>query len=455
MEKSPNTLNQDFESKQSFETINITKRSKTKYWIIILALTIAILGVFLTYLVSNRMSKSASTLPSPSASPINSQTTNSDNEVIYWEIFDTNQNPNFPTGLKISVNDLPNPTVVRWKNYLLGINMEHYMAKSGGAFLGSPDTDHYTLSHQIRSIRVYDIETGETFDISLDKPTWGEFWYTTSQIVDDTYYFGVGGAFGPSLNYKLNLPPKRTSRITKLPSAVGNQISKYGNTYVSSFCYEGCTYSLYNPSNDTITPLERMTNAFNDRDSSRKEEFIGIDSQGRMILNIRDIPKNANNQQHYDTESLVVVPLSNQDTTITLLKASEFPEKMKGYFMVDRIDKIVMLGQTKVYVYDLNSSQIREIKIGNQFLNDLSSTQSYDYYSATKTKDAICFANSDAIKYAVDLVSETYLDTVPSDCKKLWQEKSKDEILKELELPENLEVRSTPVVYKNYTLIPN
>lgn len=460
MENSLNSLdlnNQNLAPVSSAQITKNTSKFKSKHWIGVLTILFIIaLGIATTYLIQKKSTKLASTLTNPSPSPISNQDTALENSIVYWEIFDTNQNPNFPTGLKISENDLPNPTVVRWNNYLLGVNLEHYVEKSGGAFLGSPDTDHYTLSHQIRSIRAYDIDTGETFDISLEKPTWGEFWYTTSQIIDDTYYFGVGGAHGPLLGYKLNLPPRRSSRITKLSSSVGNHIAKYGNTYVSSFCYEGCTYSLYNPSSSTVTPLDRMTSAGNDRDSSRKEEFIGIDRQGRMILNLRDIPKDSNNQQSFDTESLVASPLSNESSTVTLIKAIDLPEKMKGYLMVDGIDKVLMLGSTKVYVYDLNQGQFKEVDIGSRLKADLSSTQSYNYYSATKTSEAICFVDSDAsIKYAVNLVNGTYLDTPPSNCKKLWTEKDKEEIIKELDLPENLEIRSTPVIFKNYTLVPN
>lgn len=376
-----------------------------------------------------------------------------DSETNYWEIIDTSKSPNFPTGLKFSEKDLPSPTVVRWKNYLLGINLEHYVEKSGGAFLGNPASEHYTLQTQIRTVRVYNIDTGETFDISLEKPTWGEIWYTTSQVVDNTYYFGVGGAFGPSLGYKLELPPQRTSRITKLASPIGNEITKYGNTYVSSFCYEGCTYSLFNPVSLTTTPLERMTSASNDRDYSRKEEFIGIDSQGQMILNVRIIPTDVKNQQLFDTAMLVASPLSNEGSTFTLINASDLPEKMKGYFMVDGIDKVLMLGNTKVYIYDLNQGQVREIRIGSKLKENLSSTKSFNYYSATKAGEVVCFTDTDTIKYAVDLAKETYLDTPPSDCKKLWAEKSKEGVFKELNLPDNFEFVYTPAVYKTYNVV--
>lgn len=375
----------------------------------------------------------------------------------YWEIIDMSKSPRFPTGLKFPGKDLLSPTVVRWKNYLLGINLEYYVEKSGGAILGSSASEHYTLQTHIRTVRAYNIDTGETFDISLEKPTWGEIWQVTSQAVDNTYYFGVGGAFGAYLGYKLDLPPQRTSRITKLASPIGNEITKYGNTYISSSCYEGCAYSLFNPVSSTVTPLERMTSASNDRDNSRKEEFIGIDSQGRMILNVRNIPKDIKNQQQFDTEMLVASPLNNESSTVTLINASDLPEKMRGYLMVDGIDKVLMLGNTKVYIYDLNQGQTREIQIGSKLKEDLSSNKTFNYYSVTKTANAVCFNDTDTtiifIKYAVDLAKETYLDTPPSDCKKLWAEKSKEEVFKELNLPDNFEFVYTPAVYKTYNVV--
>ncbi len=289
----------------------------------------------------------------------------------------------------------------------------------------------------------------------MKKPIWGGFLNATSQVVDDTYYFGVGGAFGPSLGYKINLPPKRTSRITKLPSLLGNKITKYGNFYVSVFCYEGCVYSLYNRNSSAVTPLERMTNAYNDSDPNGKEEFLGIDSQGRMILNIRDTSNGSSNQQSFYSKSLAASPLNNESSTITLIKANDLPEKMKGYLMIDGVDKVLMLGSTKAYIYDLSQGRIREIEIGSKLKYDLPLTQSYNYYSATRTSQSICFIDSDtSIKYAINLANETYLDTPPSNCRRLWAEKEKDEIFKELDLPVNLEIRMSPVIFKDYNLLP-
>lgn len=372
-----------------------------------------------------------------------------DSEANYWEIIDTSKSPHFPTGLKVYDKDLPNP-IVRWNNFLIAVNQEYYIEKSGGAFLGSPASEHYILQSQIRTVRVYNIDTGETFDISLEKPIWGEIWYVTSQVVDNTYYFGVGGAFGASLGYKLDLPAQRSSLITKLKTPIGGEIRKYGNVYVSSSCYEGCTYSLFNPNSLTTSPLQRMEDADNDYIYNRKEEFVGLDSQGQMILNIRNIPQDSNSQQSFDTESIAAVPLTDEKSTIILLKAADLPEKIRRYFMIDGIDKILMLGSSRVYVYDIISNKFNEVPIGSEHKDQLSSN---DNISITKTEKAACIADTESIKFAIDLTAETYLETPPSNCKKLYAEKSEEDIFKDLNLPDNFEFVYTPAVFKTYNVV--
>lgn len=372
----------------------------------------------------------------------------------YWEIVDTSKSPQYPTGLKIYEKDLPSP-IVRWNNLLLGLNIEHYVNKSSGGFLDSRATEHYTLQKQIRSIRVYNTDTGESYDISLEKPIYGEVWYETSQVLDNTYFFGVGGAFGASLGYKLDLPPSRTSRITKLTTSLGNDIKKVGNTYISSSCYEGCTYSLFNPVSFTTTPLQRMNDASNGYMNDRKEEFIGIDSQGRMIVNVRIIPKdNSNSQQHFDTEELVAVPLNNEKTTIPLLKANELPEKIQSYIMIDGIDKILMRGANKIYIYNLATNKLNEIQTGKDVISLLSMTsQAF----TSKSDKAICFESKE-VNFAIDLTTEAYLDKAPDNCNRSYyssktaQETAQD-IFKGLNLPDNFELIYTPTEYRTYNTI--
>lgn len=371
----------------------------------------------------------------------------------YWEIVDTSKSPQYPTGLKIYEKDLPSP-IVRRNNLLLGLNIEHYVNKSSGGFLDNRATEHYTLQKQIRSIRVYNIDTGESYDISLEKPIYGEVWYETSQVLDNTYFFGVGGAFGASLGYKLDLPPSRTSRITKLTTSLGNDIKKVGNTYISSSCYEGCTYSLFNPVSFSTTPLQRMNDASNGYMNNRKEEFIGIDSQGRMIVNVRNIPKDSNNQEHFDTEELIAVPLNNEKTTISLLKANEIPEKMQSYIMIDGVDKILMLGATKLYIYDVVQGKLHEVQTGADVNSILSKA---NQFPPSRTDRAICFTDSKNISFAIDLTTETYLDKAPNNCKSSYSSPTASEVaqdvFKGLNLPDNFELIYTPTEYRTYNTI--
>jgi len=193
-----------------------------------------------------------------------------------------------------------------------------------------------------------------------------------------------------------------------------------------------------------------MSDASNGRINNRKEEFIGIDSLGRMILNIRDIPKDSNNQQYFDTEMIAAVPLNVEESTVSLLKANDLPEKMHRYFMIDGIDKILMFGSSKAYIYNITSNRFNEIQIGSKLRDPLSSNNSV---SITKTDKAVCIADTESIKYAIDLTTETYLDTPPNDCKKLYSERSKEEIFKQLNLPDNFEFLYTPTVYKTYNVV--
>lgn len=376
-----------------------------------------------------------------------------DSEANYWEIVDTNRTPPFPTGIKFyeSGIGLPDATVIRWKNFLLGINREYYIKSSNAAFFGSNASVHYTLQSQIRTIRAYNVDTGETFDVPLDTPTWGEIWYVTSQVVDSTYYFGVGGAFGASLGYKLDLPPQRNSRITKLSSAIGNQINKYGNVYVSSFCYEGCSYSLFNPISLAVTPLKRMTDASNVRVFERKEELLGIDSLGRMIINVRIVPEDPQKaREDSKTEMIAAVPLSNENITIPLVKASELPEGVFKYFMIDGIDKILVLTKSTASIYDLTQHVFREIAIGAALQKSLSNKEFFYIYHP-KTDTAVCFTDSgDSRTSSIDLVSEAYTEQVQEGCNTSSEEKKKEEIFSKLNLPDSFDFNYVPVMYKTY-----
>lgn len=373
----------------------------------------------------------------------------------YWEIVDKSRNLSFPTGMKFFKKDIPEQTVVRWKNYLLGINFEKYIDKSSSTYFGATDSEIYTLKSKISYINVYNIDTNESSIIPLDQPIFGEFWYVANQIVDNTYYFGVGGAFGPSLSYKIDLPPQKNSKITKF-NPIGSEIKKIGNSYVSSFCYEGCTYSLFNPVSLSSTPLTRMNEAFNDRSPDQKEELVGIDGRGNMIA------KNKSNNDQI--ESIISSPLNNLKVTNTLLKVSSDSDKIEGYFavknpqsnkrisivgqgeyqMVDGIDKLLILGNYESYIYDLSTQQFKPLQTANM---QYSVQKISKPYKGTD-EQSICFQDQSGI----NMVTEKYIDQSP-DCRLVRDTpKSIEEMFQELNLPDNFELVYTPLTYKTYRI---
>lgn len=381
-----------------------------------------------------------------------------DERADYWEIMDSGKKPNFPTGIKFFKKDIPEQTVARWKNYLIGINFEKYLSKNGATYFDTKNSETYSLQSKIDSINVYDIDAGQNFTIPLDQPIWGNFLYVANQVVDNAYYFGVGGAFGPMLSYKLDLPPKRTSRIVKF-DAIGNEIKKIGNSYVSSFCYEGCTYSLFDPTSLTSVSLERMTQASNMRDMERKEELIGIDGRGQMLL------KNKNTAG--EIESITASPLNNQKVTNTLLKVTSSPEKGSGYFtieggnkaslfgrgeyfMVDGINKILVFGRFETYIYDLTKKQFKEIKVDEKLREDLFATQEFKADNIYKgSNNTVCFSSQNK-QPAINLVTETYSGQ-STDCQLVRDtSKSIEEMFKDLNLPDTFSLIQTPLTYKTY-----
>ena len=367
-------------------------------------------------------------------------------EVNYWEIIDVSKNPRLHTGIKI-LDKEPSKPIVRWENFLLAINQENYLEKKTGAYLGSNVLENYILNSQVRTIRVFNLDNGDTFDIPLERPVFGEVWYLTSQVIDNTYYFGLGGAFGASLSYKLDLPPKRNSEIIKLSSPIGGKITKYGNIYISSTCYEGCSYSLFNPTSLTLKPLKRMSDANNGYLSGRKEELIGVDSYGRMIINVRRIPESNINQKVYETEFILTVPLSDEKSEKILLEVGDFPEKILKYFMIDGIDKILMQGVSKNYIYNIKTGTFKELITDTSFHNQfLSGT-----LSISKKNKFLCFSDTDTVKFSIDLNEENYSNKPASECLNQQSDESIEGILKNLGLPDNFEFRYTTVSYGIYS----
>jgi len=368
----------------------------------------------------------------------------------YWEVIDTSVSPQLPTGIRFDEKEIPDQTVVRWNNYLLGINHERYISHDFGSFLSNYQAKYYSLHSQIRSIRVLNLETGETFDISLTKPIWGDIWEISSQIVNDSYYFGVGGPFGSSLEYKLSLPPQRNSKIVELEHSVGNRIEKKADLYLSKFCYEGCTYFLFDPKNSTTISLDRMNKAVNNRNYERTEEFIGIDSSGRMILNVRKVPTdNQGYQAYFPTEKIIAVSLENEQSSVTILEAADLPETIYRYFMIDEIDKILMFGKSQVYIYDLLQDEFRELAVGKSLISYLNSRELKSNYPAfIKTAELICFERD--AEYSINLVDEGYSEGISEECNLASEEKSIEQMFESLDLPDNYKLLFIPRKFETY-----
>lgn len=370
----------------------------------------------------------------------------------YWEIIDTSKTPAFATGLKFYEKQ-NRPPVLQWHEYLIGIQEEYFVYEGQRGTFDDETVMIQTLQSQIRGVRVYNTKTGESYDISLDMPRWGEIWYVNAQIVDNTFYFGLGGAFGPSLRYALALPPRRISRIVKPSGDLGNEIVKIGNTYISHFCYEGCTYELFNPFAMTTSPLNRMTQASNGRDIERKEEFIGIDDKGNMIVRVR----NVSGQKYpfnYETKMIAAVPLRDETHTVPLLQANELPEEITHYFMIDGLDKILMFGKSKTYVYNIRDRKFTEIILDISMRdNPKTYNREYNTYSYTKSERLICFITDQSPLYGLDLVSIQSIQDSLEACPKPnpnRDQKSAELLFADLQLPNHFRLNFVTSSYDLY-----
>lgn len=354
-----------------------------------------------------------------------------------YEIVDTSQSPVFSTGLNLSTRFLyRSPNLVRWKNYLIGINIVNFVERVPNSTMNNKPTESTHLYNKIDSIRVYNLDSKESFNLQLEKPIIESYYGDViSQLFENKLYFGASSKEGFGLfEYKLDLPPSKNSKVIKLPKSIGNKIEKIGNVYISSFCYEGCSYTLFNSTSSTETVLTRMNKAANGYNEDRTEKLIGIDSKGRMIIDsVKD-------------NMIAAVPLTNEKLTIPLIKKDKLPTKIVDFSMINGVDKILMLGELRAYIYDINQNKFTEIQI-NQENNKWSS-----YWA--KTNNVICLSpESKEIKKetvsAVDLTTNNYLEVPLDDCFDKEQ-KTVDELFKELKLPDNYELKDASLTFETY-----
>ena len=112
-----------------------------------------------------------------------------------------------------------------------------------------------------------------------------------------------------------------------------------------------------------------------------------------------------------------------------------------------------MLSNTQAFIFDLKEKTFREITMGEKFkaFRDLPDSPALQ---GTKTSNAICFADGKGVNSAVDLVTGTYTDTPPSDCPKLYAQKSIEEMYKDLKLPDGYELIGTSTQFGTIRAAP-
>jgi hypothetical protein len=355
-------------------------------------------------------------------------------------------------------------TVAKWKNYLIGMNFEPYTEEYDINHWNSRYYSATGIGQKIKlvfsSIHVFDIDTDESYDISLNKPInlidWGNQ-TAISQILNNTYFFGIGTDLGPKLDYGLKLPPQRTASIKTISKSPGSVVEKFGNNYVGVYSYEGNFYSLFNPNTLYSKFLDRVSFAFNASGRGYgREEFIGIDSRGRAIINIRDAsndPNDTTNQFPFDSIMIAAIPLEQENVTIPILDNKDYPENLTSFFMIDGSDKILMFGTSKAYIYDISISSVRPLEISSSLAAEFSD-QTNEYSSRfirhQKNGDLICFLNNggDVID-GINLDTETYLNPPYGNCiQKRYFDKSVEEKFSDLNLTNDFELIHNQQSYK-------
>lgn len=242
-----------------------------------------------------------------------------DFEVNSWEIVDNSQDPPFPTGINYYNKDRETD-VLLWKEYLIGFTKDYFTAKGGGGYLDG-SIDRTTLQTTVRHIRILNTKTGEVYSISLQKPSWGEIDYVGGEIIDN-YYFLKIGSYGPrsaGFQYRLQLPPSRSSKIEKLEFPIGTIKFRFGEYYLTAYCYEGCSYQRVNRNNLKATELKRLNDAGNTYFEDRPEKLLGFTKNGEMVLEIAD------------TKEIIAVSLLDEKTSRKLPATEEYTEAFTPY----------------------------------------------------------------------------------------------------------------------------
>ena len=447
--KKSNRSQGNFEESEKLN--NIGKNQQNRYGYLykfsIFTAAVVIVCLLMVFIKNNNLNLSLNRnnikylTPTPT---INSEkgdkTTHYDNIIVKNdEIVDTSQSPVFSTGLNLSTRFLyRSPNLVRWKNYLIGINIVNFVERVPNSTMNNKPTESTRLYNKIDSIRVYNLDSKESFNLQLEEPIIESYYGDViSQLFENKFYFGASSIEGlASFRYKLDLPPSKNSKIIKLPESIGNKIEKIGNVYISSACYEGCSYALFNPTSSSETVLTRMNKAANGYDEKRTEKLIGIDSRGRMIINsVKD-------------NMIAAVPLTNEKLTIPLIKKDKLPVEITDYSMIDGIDKILMLGEDKAYIYNINQNKFEEIQIDQE-------TNRWRYSGSNNNK--VCLYSDQkqtsktiSVYSTVDMTTNKYLEVVlDNDCSP-GRNTTVDDLFEELNLPDNYQLKDASLTFETY-----
>lgn len=355
-------------------------------------------------------------------SSMSNRTVDGSQVVSYSTLIEEVNGKKIDTGIIVYSGSTYVPAPVRWSDFIIQPKESYFLQETSGGLLGVTERPK-TIYTKIFSVLVYDIKKHQSFEIPMPKEISGEAWSSSAQTFGNYYSFGYGGAFGANLIYKLILPPTPNSTIGEFKESPGSKVKKIGNFYIGSFCYEGCTYNLFDIDKETANPLQRMNDSSNGYISDRKEHFIGIDGLGREIIDVKDVSSPEMN--NYPTSFIAAVPLDDESQTIKITTAEELPEKNMKFLMSWGINKILMIGK-KVYIYNLDNNSYKELPIGSELQNILKGNEDdirwhiYGESSNFIAPPYICFgvydSNSTGVRYAIDLQNEIYLDEMPEQC---------------------------------------
>lgn len=359
----------------------------------------------------------------------------------YFEIISKNTQDVFQeTGLRYNLDYLdfndsyePSHDVIRWKNYVIAPIIEQQLISSTSTYI---DSNTY-VQPIFTGLRVLNLNTNQLFSISLPM----EFVVAQGpylSLVGDSLYvvpqpIDIKPVVPPSF-FKLSLPPSPSSRLTSVADAPRG-VRKIGPNYISNDAYEGYSAALINPVTGVATYLERISQSsyYNEQ-----EEMIGFDGLGNVIMQATPVYDDwgLDEPPPKQFEGLIAVPVANENETVELLAKEKYPEEIREFQMIEGGNRVLMIGVSTAYVFDLTTHVVSEVKDGSTFINFF---EEHDrLLSFTSIGEAICGfeENTPEQKIAIDLKTASVLEKAPDGCKDhIYAQPTAEELFKKLDLP--------------------